>query len=238
MSTSRSLSPPDVYGRALTDYYYGQPTEPLWVHTSYGTREEMPVDWFFREPENFPALEKYALSLCQGSVLDIGAGVGSHALTLQQLGLEVIAIERSAEAGRIMQDRGVKQWRVNSYEEYDGPLVNTMLMLMNGIGLVGSLSHLPKFLKWAKHYIQPEGQLIFDSSDIAYLFDGKTKPKDYYYGEVQFQYEYREGFGEWFSWLYVDFDTLWQAGRQSGWEVQRIYEDETQQYLARLTQVS
>ncbi len=238
MSTSRSLSLPDVYGRALADYYYGQPTEPLWVHTSYGTREEMPVDWFFRELEDFPKLEQYALSLCRGTILDIGAGVGSHALALQQLGLEVIAIERSAEACRIMQDRGVKQWRADSYKEYDGPLVDTVLMLMNGIGLIGSLSNLPSFLAWTKHRIKPGGQLIFDSSDISYLFDRQNKPADYYYGEVQFQYEYREEYGEWFSWLYIDFDTLRQAGRQSGWEVQRIYEDETQQYLARLTRVS
>jgi len=140
MPTSRSLSLPDVYGRALTDYYYGQPTEPLWVHTSYGTREEMPVDWFFRKPEDFPTLEQYALSLCQGSVLDIGAGVGSHTLALQQQGLEVLAIEKSSLACRIMQERGVEHCLATSYKKYQGPPVDTLLLMMNGIGLVGSLS--------------------------------------------------------------------------------------------------
>ncbi|MEM9671489.1 MAG: SAM-dependent methyltransferase [Cyclobacteriaceae bacterium] len=232
------LQPSDVYGQALNDFFYGRPTEELWVHTSYGTREEMPVDWFFREPEDFPTLEQYALSLCRGTVLDIGAGVGSHVLALQENGLQALAVEQSLFACEIMEARGVKQYLAAPYEEYEGPPVDTMLLLMNGIGLVGSLSKLSRFLEWAKKFIQPEGQLLFDSSDISYLFDGKPQPKDYYYGEVQFQYEYREQYGEWFSWLYIDFDTLWQASRQSGWEVQRIYEDETQQYLARLTRVS
>ena len=232
------LQSSDVYGQALADYFYGRPTEAVWVHTSYGTREEIPIDWFFREPDDFPTLEQYALSLCRGTILDIGAGVGSHALALQQKGLEVMAIERSSLACQIIQERGVNQYLAASYEEYCGPAVDTMLLLMNGIGLVGSLSKLSGFLQWAETYIQPGGQLLFDSSDVSYLFVGKTKPEDYYYGEVQFQYEYREEYGEWFSWLYVDFDTLCQTGRQSGWEVQRIYEDETQQYLARLTRAS
>lgn len=227
-------SPPDVYGQALADYYYQRITDPLWVHSSYGTREEMPLDWFFREPEDFPELEQYALSLCRGRVLDIGAGVGVHTLALQGTGLDVIAIEQSAIASDIMRERGVKQLFSDSYQNYTGPAVDTILLMMNGIGLVGSLSELTNFLGWAKRRVKPGGQLLFDSSDISYLFEGKGKPTDYYYGEVQFQYEYQEEYGEWFSWLYVDFSTLLKASRQTGWQIQRIYEDETQQYLVRL----
>lgn len=226
----------DVYGKALADYYYQRTNDPLWVHSSYGTREEMPVDWFFRQPEDFPELEQYALSLCQGKVLDIGAGVGVHTLALQKAGLDVMAIEQSAIASEIMRARGVQQLFFDSYQNYTGSAVDTILLLMNGIGLVGSLSELTDFLGWAKRRIKPGGQLLFDSSDVSYLFEGKAKPTDYYYGEVQFQYEYQEEYGEWFSWLYIDFNTLLKASRQTGWQVQRIYEDETQQYLVRLTQ--
>lgn len=228
-------SVPNVYGQALADYYYRQLSFSLWVHTSYGTREEMPTAWFFRSPKEFPDLERYALSLCQGSVLDIGAGAGPHALALQQQGLEVTAIELSTLATEIMTDRGLKQVRNISYQNYTGPEVDTILMLMNGIGLVKNLAGLASFLEWAKHQIRPEGQLLFDSSDITYLFRGIESPKEYYYGEVQFQYEYREQYGEWFSWLYVDEQTLRHVAGQHGWNCQPLFDDGSDQYLFRLT---
>ncbi|MEQ9440341.1 MAG: SAM-dependent methyltransferase [Cyclobacteriaceae bacterium] len=226
---------PDVYGQALADYFDDCPTDTLWVHTSYGTREEMPTDWFFREPDEFPAVEQYALSLCQGTVLDIGAGVGVHALSLQDQKFKVLAVETSKQCCRIMQDCGVKQVLNMPYADYDGPQVDTMLLLMNGIGLVGNMAGLHDFLLWAQRWLKPGGQLLFDSSDVSYLFDEYTMPTDYYYGEIQFQYEYLEQYGDWFSWLYVDFQTLQKVCEPLGWSVQHIFEDETQQYLVRLT---
>ena len=76
----------DVLGAAWLDYWQEQPLTPLLLHTSYGATEEMPVDYFFRDASAFPPIEQYALDLCQRRVLDVGAGVGSHALFLQQHG--------------------------------------------------------------------------------------------------------------------------------------------------------
>ena len=207
----------------------------MWVHTSYGSREEMPLPWFFRLPKEFPELEQYALSLCQGEILDIGAGVGPHSLYLQQQGFSVTALEQSTLAAEIMTDRGVQQIRNITYQDYSGNKIDTMLMLMNGIGLVGNLAGLSDFLSWAKYYLKPNGQLLFDSSDIAYLFRDQPLPTDYYYGEVQFQYEYQDEYSEWFSWLYVDATTLERMATLLGWNTQMVYQDDSDQYLFRLS---
>ncbi|MEM9833191.1 MAG: methyltransferase domain-containing protein [Bacteroidota bacterium] len=232
---NRSESFPDLYGQALADFYFrGKLPSPLWVHTSYGTREEMPLPWFFRSPDEFPELEQYALTLCHGEVLDIGAGVGPHALYLQQQGFSVTALEQSTFAAEVMTDRGITQVQNISYQNYSGAKVDTVLMLMNGIGLVGNLAGLSDFLNWAKYYLKPNGQLLFDSSDIAYLFSDQPLPTDYYYGEVQFQYEYQEQYSDWFSWLYIDASTLEKIAISLGWNVQTVYQDNADQYLFRL----
>ncbi len=225
----------DVFGLALSDYYTGKaPAHTLWLHTSYDDVEEMPVDIFFRAEEDMPMLELQAISLCNGKVLDVGAGVGSHALALQKAGIDITAIDISANAVNIMKQRGVKKAFEQSIfslqDKYD-----TLLFLMNGIGLTGTLAGFISFLEQAKTLIHPNGQLLFDSSDISYLYEGLAKPENSYFGEISYCYEYNKQKGNWFNWLYLDQETLIHTANQNGWNCEIIFDDDEDQYLARLT---
>ena len=225
----------DVAGKAWLDYWFDKPSSPLLLHTSYGTTEETPVDYFFRDSTDFPALEHYALSICRGRVLDVGAGTGVHALYLQQQGLTVMALEISAAGVRIQRARGIQHVLQADYRTYVGQGYGTVLLLMNGIGIVSTLNGLRDFLQQAKQWLSPTGQLLFDSSDIAYLYDDTSRPTDRYYGEVLYQYQYRGQRGEWFPWLYVDAETLLSIAQEAGWHTQIIFQDDRDQYLARMT---
>ena len=99
----------DVFGKALTDYYLNDKADVLHLFNSYLEPEEMPIDIFFRNVEDMPQLEVKALDLCYGTTLDVGAGVGSHALMLQKLNIDVVAIDICADAVQIMKQRGVKK---------------------------------------------------------------------------------------------------------------------------------
>jgi SAM-dependent methyltransferase len=227
----------DVYGNALLDFYKNGKADSLWLHNSYGDPEEMPIDIFFRNEDEMPSLEHKALTLCYGKVLDVGAGVGSHSLLLQAMNAYVTAIDISGIAVKIMQERGVLKAAVQNIfstkEKYD-----TLLFLMNGIGLTGTLPGFVAFLEKAKSLINPTGQLVFDSSDISYLYEGIAKPENNYFGEVSYQYEYQKQKGEWFNWLYLDQETLLNIAEQSGWQCEIIFNDGADQYLARLTLIS
>ncbi len=224
----------DVFGNALADYYKTGKAETLWLHNSYDEPEEMPLDIFFRTADEMPELEQLALNLCKGKVLDVGAGVGSHALLLQEHGIEVTAIDISLPAVQIMKQRGVKkafeQDILTSATKYD-----TLLFLMNGIGLTGTLAGLTSFLAHAKQLINPGGQLIFDSSNISYLYEGLSKPSNKYFGEVSYRYEYKQQKGKWFDWLYIDQQTLIDISQQQGWQCEIVFDDGEDQYLATLS---
>lgn len=224
----------DVYGQALYDYYYRR-NHKLLLYNSYGPKEEMPIAIFFRDLEKMPTIETKAMDLCRGKVLDIGAGVGSHALILQKRGLDVTAIEKSGLAVEVMKKRGVKKAIAGDIFALTDMKFDTLLLLMNGIGLVGDLEGLANFLQHAKTLLYPGGQLLFDSCDILYLYQGGPTPTDHYYGEISFQYEYKKQKGEWFKWLYVDQQTLETVAAEAGWDSEVIYEDNKDQYLVRLT---
>ncbi|WP_256002506.1 class I SAM-dependent methyltransferase [Pedobacter deserti] len=225
----------DVFGQALKDQFRNPPSDILWVHNSYDEPEEMPVDIYFRSEKEMPELELKALDACRGKVLDVGAGVGSHALVLQGRGFDVTGMDISEEAVTIMKQRGLKKALTGDILKYSGAGYDTLLFMMNGIGLTGSLQGLRSFLSKAKGLINPGGQLVFDSSDLMYLYESVPFPLNGYYGEVSFRYEYKSLKGNWFKWVYVDQQTLMRTAREAGWLTEILFEDGNDQYLARLT---
>jgi len=225
----------DVFGEALKDQYTKPPSETLWVHNSYDEPEEMPVDIYFRDESEMPDLELKALELCRGKVLDVGAGVGSHALVLQNRGFDVTGMDISASAVSIMTQRGLKKAVEGNILKYKEDTFDTLLFMMNGIGLTGTIKGLTTFLKDVKSLLKPDGQLIFDSSDLSYLYQEVSFPLSGYYGEVSFRYEYKSVKGSWFKWIYVDQQTLKSLAEKQGWKVEIVFEDDQDQYLARLS---
>lgn len=225
----------DVFGLALNAYFSKRDSTPLILHNSYDAPEEMPVDVFFREKQDMSEIEQKALSLCRGRILDIGAGVGVHTLELQKMDKDVTALEISLMATEIMKKRGVKKIVSEDIFKYQALPFDTLLLMMNGIGIAESLQGLSKFLRHADTLLAENGQIVFDSSDIRYLYEAEIPiPTATYYGEIQFKYEYKQQKGAWFNWLYIDFKTLSEIAKKEGWKSELILEDESDQYLARL----
>ncbi len=226
----------DVYGAALFDFQEkGELDEPLLLHSSYGDIEEMPVEVFYREEEDIPELEYIALQLCDGKVLDVGAGTGVHALFLQEKGFQVDALEISEIACNIMRTRGVQQVICADFFTFHEKPYDSLLFLMNGIGIAGTLEGFKNLLRHAKTLLSDRGQLLFDSSDISYLYEEyRIQRPEHYFGEINFQYEYKKQKGEPFKWLYIDQNTLIKIAHEEGWVVQVLFEDENDQYLVRM----
>jgi SAM-dependent methyltransferase len=224
----------DIFGQALFDHYKENSKHKLWINNTYGPKEEMPLDVYFRTEAEMPDLELMSLNHCRGKVLDVGAGAGSHALLLQEKSLDVTAIDISGLAVTIMQQRGVKQTFTADIFNYTAGKYDTLLLMMNGIGLCGTIEQLRLFLQHTKTLLKPGGQLLFDSSDIAYLYEGRV-PDGAYYGELSYQYIYRGQKTDWFKWLYIDQEKLKSVALQEGWMTEVLYEDDMDQFLAVLT---
>ncbi len=224
----------DLPGLAIKDFYEKKLKSKLYVHDQFGPKVEMPISMYFRDEVEMPELEDVALENCEGRVLDVGAGAGSHALALQVKGLDVSALEISPAACEVMESRGVKDvicadfFKFNSKEKYD-----TILLLMNGIGLCGTIENLKTFLKKAEELLNEDGRLVFDSSDTIYMYEHDILPERYY-GEVECAYSYKNLKTDFFKWLYIDQDKLREVAEELGWEMKVLFEDNHYQYLVEL----
>lgn len=225
----------NILGQAIHDHYHHLASHKLWINNQYGPKEEMPIDIYFRDEDDMPDIEWLAMNECRGTVLDIGAGAGSHALVLQQRGFEVTALDISPMACDVMTTRGVQKVVKGDIFNYDVQKFDTLLLLMNGVGLAGTLENLNVFLNHIKSLLNPGGQMLFDSSDIAYLYEENGLPDKGYYGELLYQYQYNRQKTDWFHWLYVDEKTLEPIVNEAGFDMDVLLEDEFKQYLVRLT---
>lgn len=230
----------DILGKALLDYHRGQRDETLWINNKYGEPEEMPVAYYFRGPDELPELEAYALTLCKGQVLDVGAGAGAHALPLQENSVDVDALEISSNACTVLKERGVKNvLNQNIFATTRKTKYDTVLLLMNGLGIAQDIAGLKRLLTHLKQFLDPTGQILFDSSDIHYLYDNKIdpaeKPTDRYYGEIEYQYQYKGEKGEWFKWLYIDYAFCAELATEMGFQPELLAQDDEGHFLGRLT---
>jgi SAM-dependent methyltransferase len=234
--------PREPHARALRDYFDGDTDATLVLHSSLGEHEEFPVSVFFREPEEFFAFERAALALSRGRVLDVGAGTGVHALYLQTRGQDVCAIDVLPEAVAIMQARGVHDARLADIWTFDAGPFDTILMMMNGIGVLGTLQGLNRFLEDVPRLLKRGGQVLLDSGPGRVVGDSGEPAVELplgdqggYYGEAWIELEYRGEKGPPFRELYADSDTLARHAEAAGWECEIVFRDELGGYVARLT---
>ena len=230
-------------GAAIADYHRTGRAGTLRVFSSQFDEDEIPVSQLFRTYDEMPAIEQKALMLAQGRILDVGAGSGCHALVLQEMDKDVTAIDISELSVDVMRERGVNDARaIDLYDERLTDTYDTILLLMNGSGIIGNMEGMEHFFMRMKRLLNPQGCIYMDSSDLKYLFEEEDGSylidiAGDYYGLVDFRMQYKQVKGDAFDWLYIDFDTLSYYAEQYGFRAERVCEGEHYDYLARLVAV-
>jgi len=145
-------------GAALAAFHDRGEDVAVTVRNDFAPPEEIYASVFFRREDAFEEWEAIALGRCGRRVLDIGAGVGAHALVLQERGHKVTALDPIPEAIRIMRERGVDDAREGTLLEFPSPKVyNTVILLMNGSMIAETLTGLDRLLAAAATVLEPQG---------------------------------------------------------------------------------
>lgn len=224
------------HAAALMAYHEGNHDAKIVVYDDFAGRDEHPVSYFFREPAEFPLVERVALDLCRGRVLDVGAGSGCHSLVLQDRGLTVVALESVPELVTILGERGVRNVREGDIFAFsDGPF-DTVLLMMNGLGIAETLEGLDRLFVHLHSLVTPQGQIVADSTDLRDRAPAgvTTREDGRYLGEIAVQLEFAGNRGPVFPQLYVDPDTLATHAERTGWVMTVVARGEAGTYLARL----
>lgn len=230
----------DPIGRAVYDFHFNSLDQPIIVRSEDFDDDSIETSYLFRSYKQMPALEKKALSLCRGSILDVGACAGTHSVYLQEKGFEVTSLETSALCCEVLKNRNLRNVIHQDIFKFSNQKFDTILLLMNGTGIAGSLSGLDILLHHLKTLLNPEGQILIDSSDLIYLFEQEDGTAlidisaDKYYGELTFQTEYKSWISEPFPWLYVDLSNLENSVEKNQLKIKKIFKGQHYDYLAQI----
>ncbi|MFV0365571.1 MAG: SAM-dependent methyltransferase [Mangrovibacterium sp.] len=230
----------DPIGEAVFNCHFNQDNTPIYVHSTDFEPDEMPTSYLFRAFKEMPPLEQFALQQAKGRVLDVGACAGCHSVYLKDKGLEVVALEQSQRCVSVLQDLGLPTVVQADFFQYDAEPFETILLLMNGTGIAGTISNVTNLFLKLKQLLLPNGKIYIDSSDLIYLYENEDGSADIniagnYYGELIYQTSYKGKYSQSFPWLYLDFDLLKNYVELSGLQVESVKWGEHYDYLATIT---
>lgn len=227
----------DPIGSAILEYLSTKQDSSILVESNLTEDDEIPVHYLFRTKEQLPPKEIYAISKVQGRILDVGAGAGSHSLILQAENKNVVSLDISEKCCEAMKLQGIKNVICADFFEFkDEEQFDTILLLMNGLGIAGTLENLPRLLEQCKSLLKPGGIIIGESADILYLFEEEDGSCNIdlngnYYGEMQYRMSYNTIIGEWFDWLYVSSDLISDCAETVGLKVLEVEKGENDDFI-------
>lgn len=227
--------PTDVIGRAIWTYQFENEVNQIELIIDGMQDEPMLSTHFFRTESEMNEAELEAMNRCKGRVLDVGAGAGCHSLILQQRGMEVLALERSALSCEVMRARGVREVGEADVMSLSGQQFDTILLLMNGFGIAGTEDGLVSLMCHLKTLLAPGGRILGDSTDIRY-FKEESATLDLSAGapcEVEFEV-CCEGKTQMFRWIYPDEVLLEVLAEEAGLQYQTVMHTDDYQFLCEL----
>jgi len=231
----------DVFGQALLDYFHGDHRARVHITSSLGDREALPVSYYFRGLRQMPPLERLALDHSRGAVLDIGCGAGSHGLWLSSGGFDYTGLDLSEGAVKVCTLRGLERVLQGDIWEFEEGRYDTILLLMNGLGLAGGAERLPEFVRRLLGLLRDGGQILGESTDLNYLFDlipgleGRSTTGPDYYGNLTYEWRYRGRKGVPFPWLFAGEPLLSEAVAGNGARLEILGRNKESGFLARIT---
>ena len=234
----------DVFGAAAKDYFESNDNAlQITTKSSLGDVDCIPMSYFFRPFEQMNDLEQKALQLSVSPVLDVGCGVGNHMLYLQEQQIKVVGLDSSEGCVEIALQRGAREVYCDLWQNLKADTTyQTILLMMNGLGLAGRLNELSSFLLKLVEQLDKDGFILADSVDLRYLFENEGEagfwvPADQaYYGDLTYTTTYKDLTTS-FEWLFVGFELLRDICNSIGLKCEKVLELENYHYLARISRL-
>jgi SAM-dependent methyltransferase len=229
----------DAFGRTVLDYLEGRRAHEI-IERSDGYIDVSGGPKAYFEPfRRWPSVERKAMRHVRGRVLDVGLGAGRVALHLQERGHEVVGIDVSPLAVAVARRRGVEDARVLAFKDI-GPRLgdfDTVVMMGNNFGLFGSALGARRMLRRLDRITGEDARIVagsrdpYGTDDPDHLgYQAGNREQERMSGQLRLRTRHGLYVGRWFDYLLVSPEEMSTLARSGGWQVERLIEDEEDDY--------
>lgn len=189
---------------------------------------------YFAGSDSWSPVERWACGHVTGRVLDVGCGVGRHALPLMQAGYEVVGVDASPGAVAVAAQRGVAAV-AGSVEQIPPELglYDTVLLLGNNLGLLANRQQAHVVLDNLAAVTRPGGRLLgsgldpYRTSNEAHLaYHTWNRQRGRLPGQVRMRIRDGAIATRWFDYLFVCFAELREILVDTPWQLHQVNEYE------------
>ena len=229
----------DAFGRTVLDHFEGRRAHEI-IERSDGYIDVSAGPKAYFEPfRRWAPVERKAMRHVRGRVLDVGVGAGRVALHLQERGHEVVGIDVSPLAVKVARRRGVEDARVLAFKDV-GPklgVFHTVVMMCNNFGLFGSASGARRMLRRLDRITSDDARIVagsrnpYGTDNPEHLaFQASNREQGRMSGQLRLRTRHQLYVGRWFDYLLVSPDEMTSLARSGGWQVERLIEDDEDDY--------
>lgn len=235
----------DAFGRALWEYHRGVGPRAHVVERDDGLIDTFDTSLYFAPIEGWHPLERKAIRLARGRVLDVGVGAGRHALYLLERGHEVVGVDTSPLAVRTARARGVDA-RLLDVARIDGSVgtFDTIMLFGANFGIMGSPARAVRLLRRLGRLANPGARLLAATIDPVFpgappehrRYHARNRARGRLPGQVRIRARYLDEATPWFDWLLVSKRDMERIARDTQWRVARTLDGARGAYVAVLEQ--
>ncbi|MBI5244267.1 MAG: class I SAM-dependent methyltransferase [Elusimicrobia bacterium] len=232
----------DACGRSFTDFYRNKARFEVIERDDGHISATDGRAWYLSGFARWPARERKAMSFVRGRVLDIGCGMGRHALHLQKKGFSVTGLDLSPANIRLCRLRGLKRTLCMPVEGIAGlrrGSFDTLLMMGNNFGLFSSFKKARKLLREMLRITSEGARIIAETLDpyrtqepdhLAY--HKRNRRRGRMGGQVRIRVRYAKSVGPWHDYLFVSRKELVRILEGTGWRLWKTFRSGGPQYAA------
>ena len=233
----------DAYGQQLLAQHHSQQTTVEIIE-----RDDNYIDigsdpgLYFSEYRQWSPLEKRAVKLAKGRILDVGCGAGRHALYLQAKGFDVTGIDNSPGAIKICKLRGLTKAIIRPISDADKfklASFDTILMMGNNFGLFGSRENARIILKKFASITAPDARIIaktlnpyITANSLHPPYHRANRRRGRLGGQIRMRVRYGATVGEWFDYLFVSPEEMQEILCNTDWQIEELLNAVEANYVA------
>ncbi len=229
----------DAFGRMVRDYWRDEYDGSGRYRSHTGDVRDGHPEWYFGQSFDGPtvtALDR--VRAIGGTVHDAGCGAGSHALALQDDGLDVIATDVSPGVLGVARDRGVDRVARGDLRR---PAVEADCVFLAGtqLGLGGTVGAFRATLESLADVTPPDARVVGDFKDpvdvagdhVAGRAELHSFDRDAGVARRRFRTEYRDLVGSWLSLLCLTPSAARDAVAPTPWSVTEVLRGDGARYF-------